>query len=54
MDKPSLEPRRKSHIDQGEDNEILIFEINDRIGPIDRFIAYTEPLENFLSLGSCP
>jgi hypothetical protein len=30
------------------DNEIVIFEINDRIGPIDRFIAYTEPLENFL------
>jgi len=30
------------------DNQILIYEINDRIGPIDRFIAYTEPLENFL------
>jgi len=30
------------------DNEIVMFEINDRIGPIDRFIAYTEPLENFL------
>ena len=30
------------------DNQILMFEINDRIGPIDRFIAYTEPLENFL------
>ena len=30
------------------DNQILIFEINDRIGPIDRYIAYTEPLENFL------
>jgi len=30
------------------DNQILIFEINDRIGPIDRFIAYIEPLENFL------
>ena len=29
-------------------NQILIFEINDRIGPIDRFITYTEPLENFL------
>jgi hypothetical protein len=31
-----------------DDNEIVMFEINDRIGPIDRFIAYTEPLENFL------
>ena len=31
-----------------DDNQILVFEINDRIGPIDRFIAYTEPLEIFL------
>jgi hypothetical protein len=30
------------------DNQMLIFEINDRIGPIDRFMTYTEPLENFL------
>lgn len=30
------------------DNQILIFNINDRIGPIDRYITYTEPLEAFL------
>jgi len=29
-------------------NQILIFNINDRIGPIDRYITYTEPLEEFL------
>lgn len=31
-----------------DENQILIFEINDRIGPIDRYMTYTEPLENFL------
>ena len=29
-------------------NQIIIYEINDRIGPIDRHLAYTQELENFL------
>lgn len=36
-----------------EDNKILVFEINDRISPIDRYIAYTEPLEDFLKEKNC-
>jgi hypothetical protein len=30
------------------DNQVLIFTINDRIGPIDRSRAYTEPIEHVL------